>query len=143
VTQVHTEDQVENWEAFNAGPHQGNLLHCYLIQPWYKGREAAWVINSKRNRNVCTFVNGNKSNPNVVLKGKCLFATCPIKIGQELLLTYPYSPVVERKCMVSGGEKLPDPMFRVPKVNTNVEVKFDRYNVRIATFDRTLRIHRI
>ena len=142
VTQVHTEDQVENWEAFNAGPHRGNLVYCYLIQPRYQGREAARVINSKRNRNVCTYVNGNKSNSNVALRDKCLVATCPIDIGQELLLKYPYSPVAERKA-VSGGEKLPEPMFRVPKVSTNVEVKFDKRIVRIATFDRALRIRRI
>jgi hypothetical protein len=104
---------------------------------------SARVINSKgKRRNVCTYVNGNKSDPNVTLRGKCLYATRPIKVGEELLLRYPYRPKVERNCMVSDRE-LPVPTIRVPKVNENVEVKFNKRIVRIATFHRGLRIRRI
>ena len=41
-----------------------------------------------------------------------------------VLLKYPYRPEAERNCMVSGRE-LPVPTIRVPKVNENVEVKFN------------------
>ena len=142
VTQVHKADQVEDLEAFKLGPHQGNLLHCYKIQPRY-GKKGARVINSKGNRNVCTYVNGNKSTPNVVLRARCLFATCTIEVGAELLLKYPYDPTVEQNNMISGGKELPAPTIRVPTVNMLVELKFNKRVVRIATFDHALRIRRI
>ena len=62
----------------------------------YCNRRKWQVICVKDNRNICTFLNDNRPNENVYLKGYGLYAKRNIKAGEELTLHYPhYDPNIE------------------------------------------------
>jgi len=49
------------------------------------------IIVVKNNRNVATYINENKRNPNVELRAFKLYALKPIKKGSQLFLKYWYN----------------------------------------------------
>jgi len=56
----------------------------------YRNMRKHIMINVKENRNVVTYINQRKDNPNVVLKCFKLYALEDIKEGEELFLKYWY-----------------------------------------------------
>jgi len=56
----------------------------------YRNMRKHIMINVKENRNVVTYINQRKDNPNVVLKCYKLYALEDIKDGEELFLKYWY-----------------------------------------------------
>ena len=82
----YTYDPTEKYSLKDFKLKYGNdYLHTYKVQ------RHNYIISVKDNRNIITYINENKNNPNVYLKSFKLYANQDISKGSQLFLKYFYN----------------------------------------------------